>query len=269
MFDHVDPWASEVDIDAGSRGLEEIKDRLNESAFGIVVVTTENYERPWLNFEAGSLSKRLDGNLERVIPLLVNFEDVNQLVSSPLHQFQRVILDKEGIRNICKAIAKTIKLDVLVIDERFEMLWPDLEKRIDAAKSLVTNQPPPPQPEIEDLLKQLLAQVDDLKRAQHDEIKSAKARLNNSSRRFTAEYNGKLYRDPAAKFNDLEQIREIIATHYPDFQAEVSSTAAANPDDGYDYKVRLMGGPSISSQSIADMAKAFRRQNLQVDITLD
>ena len=57
MFDHIDPWASEVDIDAGSRGFDEIQARLNQSSFGIIVITTQNYERPWLNFEAGALSK--------------------------------------------------------------------------------------------------------------------------------------------------------------------------------------------------------------------
>src|SRR4051812_2549416 len=60
MFDHIDPWASEVDIDAGMRGLDVIQDRLNASSFGIIVVTTENMNKPWLNFEAGALSKRLE-----------------------------------------------------------------------------------------------------------------------------------------------------------------------------------------------------------------
>jgi hypothetical protein len=63
MFDHIDPWASEVDIDAGMRGLDVIQDRLNASSFGIIVVTTENMNKPWLNFEAGALSKRLSTSL--------------------------------------------------------------------------------------------------------------------------------------------------------------------------------------------------------------
>ena len=37
MFDHIDPWASDVDIDAGMRGLDVVADRLDDSAFGIIV----------------------------------------------------------------------------------------------------------------------------------------------------------------------------------------------------------------------------------------
>ncbi|MFF3066591.1 hypothetical protein ACFVQ3_18790, partial [Oerskovia sp. NPDC057915] len=42
MFDRIDPWMSDIDIQAGTRGLQLIESRLNESAFGIIVVTTEN-----------------------------------------------------------------------------------------------------------------------------------------------------------------------------------------------------------------------------------
>ena len=95
MFDHIDPWASEVDIDAGARGLEVIRTRLDDSAFGIIVVTPENMEKPWLNFEAGALSKSLDGHPNRVVPLLVNFKDILQL-TTPLNQFQATMLDESG-----------------------------------------------------------------------------------------------------------------------------------------------------------------------------
>ena len=56
MFDHIEPWFSDVDIDAGSRGLNVIQERLDASEFGIIVVTPENLNKPWLVFEAGALS---------------------------------------------------------------------------------------------------------------------------------------------------------------------------------------------------------------------
>jgi hypothetical protein len=98
MFDHIDPWASVTDIDAGARGFDEIKERLDVSGFGIIVITTENMEKPWLNFEAGALSKTLDADPNKVVPLLVNFDDVLQL-TTPVNQFQAALqIDRQGHR---------------------------------------------------------------------------------------------------------------------------------------------------------------------------
>lgn len=164
MFDNIDPWASETDIDAGARGLGAIEARLNESRFGIIVVTTQNFERPWLNFEAGALSKRLDGDINRVVPLLVNFDDVDQLLLSPMHQFQRVKLNKDGAQRLCMSIATTIGLDTQVINHRFEFLWDDLEQRIKQAIEAAGDQPPPPKLDPDEVLKQLTSVTSDLQR---------------------------------------------------------------------------------------------------------
>lgn len=163
MFDHIDPWASEVDIDAGTRGLDAIQDRLNASSFGIIVVTTENRAKPWLNFEAGALSKRLEGDSARVVPLLVNFDDVYQL-QGPISQFQAIKLDKQGMAGLCRSIAAVMGLDSLTIDSRFEWAWPDLELAIKVAKESVGQQPAPPEPDEADLLKGLLNTVRALER---------------------------------------------------------------------------------------------------------
>src|SRR4051812_40799847 len=72
LFDRVNPWASDVDIAAGQRSLAQIEAELQDSNFGIVVITAANQHEPWLNFEAGALSKVVQGDIEqRVVPLLV------------------------------------------------------------------------------------------------------------------------------------------------------------------------------------------------------
>lgn len=163
MFDHIDPWASEVDIDAGLRGLDVIQDRLNVSSFGIIVVTTENMSKPWLNFEAGALSRRLDADLNRVVPLLVNFDDVYQL-QGPISQFQAVKLDKEGMNRLTRSIAAVIKLDWKTIESRFEWAWPDLEAEVEKAKDAAGKQPAPPNVSEKDLLASVLRYVQSLDR---------------------------------------------------------------------------------------------------------
>jgi hypothetical protein len=89
MFDGIKPWMSAEDIDAGARGLEEIGEQLDSTSFGIIVVTQANQNAPWLNFEAGALSKRFGPRdaRTRVAPLLVDLSSAGQIVG-PIKQFQ-------------------------------------------------------------------------------------------------------------------------------------------------------------------------------------
>lgn len=68
----VKPFVSSEDIDKGARGLPAIEAELQDSSCGIICVTRANYERPWLNFEAGALSKQVDEATTRVMPLLID-----------------------------------------------------------------------------------------------------------------------------------------------------------------------------------------------------
>ena len=60
MFDGVVPFMSQMDIGAGQRGLPVIASELAHTKFGIVVLTQENEESQWLNYESGALSKNVD-----------------------------------------------------------------------------------------------------------------------------------------------------------------------------------------------------------------
>jgi hypothetical protein len=106
MFDRIDPWFSPTDIRAGATWFGDIQDRLNSSNYGIVVITRANWQRPWLNFEAGSLSKKLKDDMNKVTPVLVNFDDVTQLTGHPLEQYNAVMLDEEGISRLCGPLHK-------------------------------------------------------------------------------------------------------------------------------------------------------------------
>jgi hypothetical protein len=51
---------SEHDIDKGTRGLPAIAQQLEETQFGLICLTPESMNAPWLLFEAGALSKSQD-----------------------------------------------------------------------------------------------------------------------------------------------------------------------------------------------------------------
>src|ERR1017187_1755284 len=60
------PWMSDRDLRKGDRWSETIGNRLAVAHCGVICVTPENVDSPWLEFEAGALSK----SLSRVCPLL-------------------------------------------------------------------------------------------------------------------------------------------------------------------------------------------------------
>lgn len=133
-FDAVAPFMSEENIGAGERGLAKIATELAGTGFGIIVVTQENQNSPWLNYEAGALSKDLGDETVRVAPCLVDFPRKND-ATGPLSQFQATLLDEAGVERILLEIAKVVRVDEVAIKRRFQRSWEEYDKRFKAAKS--------------------------------------------------------------------------------------------------------------------------------------
>ena len=49
------PWMSAADIEKGSRGLNEVSSGLQGMKVGLVCLTPENLNAPWILYEAGAL----------------------------------------------------------------------------------------------------------------------------------------------------------------------------------------------------------------------
>src|SRR5260370_7683582 len=56
----VKPYVSSEDIAKGARWSASIAAELQASSYGIICVTRENSESPWINFEAGALSREIE-----------------------------------------------------------------------------------------------------------------------------------------------------------------------------------------------------------------
>ncbi len=95
-----EPWLSTSDIQSGDRWGNELAKRLQDTNFGILCVTSDNLNAPWLLFEAGALAKSIDDG--RVIPLLLDLEKSD--LSGPLTQFQAEKADKDGIRKLAESL---------------------------------------------------------------------------------------------------------------------------------------------------------------------
>ncbi|MHB8285947.1 MAG: hypothetical protein ACYDD1_14895, partial [Caulobacteraceae bacterium] len=139
VIQRVQPFLSSG-IDKGARWSEVVAQELSQSKFGILCVTLENRESPWLLFEAGAISKTLPDSF--VAPVLIGV-DKAQLAGSPLSQFQMSDLNKIDLLQLAKSINKAGDGDHLEdgrLVEAFEAFWPDfLEKAKDEVGLVGTN----------------------------------------------------------------------------------------------------------------------------------
>lgn len=128
ILQYTKPYMSAKDINLGERWNDNITSSLRDTDFGLIFVTPSNINAPWINYEAGALSKTLGS---RVIPVLYNSE-VMILQQGPLKQFQSSKdLEKESVLNLVKninAFNQENKLEGERLDVAFEMWWPVLEK---------------------------------------------------------------------------------------------------------------------------------------------
>src|SRR5579864_2672084 len=53
------PWLSDIDIEKGAVGLDEIKKALVGMTVGIFFLTPENLDSLWISYEAGGLANEL------------------------------------------------------------------------------------------------------------------------------------------------------------------------------------------------------------------
>ena len=128
VIQSITPYVSSEDIDKGVRWSSDIAKELQDSTFGILCVTKDNYEEPWLLFEAGALSKTLDKS--NVCPLLLDLKMTD--MNGPLLQFQSTVCEKEDVKKLIFTLNKCCenKLHDDYLEDSFNMWWPHLEKEL-------------------------------------------------------------------------------------------------------------------------------------------
>lgn len=130
VIQSIRPYVSAEDIDKGARWGSEIAEELEDSEFGILCVTPDNIEAPWLNFEAGALSKAFDTS--SVSPFLFGVTRTD--VIGPLVQFQSTIAEKDDVHKLVRSLNKASgdgALDDGRLSDIFEVWWPRLSDRLD------------------------------------------------------------------------------------------------------------------------------------------
>ena len=134
VIQSIEPYVSSEDIDKGARWSTDIAKELENSTFGILCVTKENIEAPWLSFEAGALSKTMEKSF--VSPFL--FDIKRSEVQGPILQFQSTIFEKKDIKKLINTLNKACGesgISDARLEKAFEVWYPTLEKELSELKS--------------------------------------------------------------------------------------------------------------------------------------
>ncbi|MGK3120484.1 TIR domain-containing protein [Pseudomonas corrugata] len=120
------PWISTRDIDKGAIWFSEISDQLRETAAGIVCLTQENKNKPWILFETGALAKGLSTN--RVCTFLIDLSPSD--IEDPLAQFNHTLPEKSsmwGLISSLNSCLESARLDERILKQVFDTYWPKFE----------------------------------------------------------------------------------------------------------------------------------------------
>ena len=123
----VEVFFSAEDIEKGETWHTKISNELRDTNFGIVCLTSENVNAPWIHFEAGALSKMLDSRVA-TLAINVNFSDIK----GPLSTFQATKLEKDDIFQLLQSINNSQEkaLSEEKLKASFEAFWPNFERHI-------------------------------------------------------------------------------------------------------------------------------------------
>ena len=148
-----EPWVSTEDIERGSVWFSQIAEQLKTTQVGIICLTPENLDEPWILFEAGAIAKGMESN--RVCTLLIGLAPTE--VKPPLSQFNATLLTKEGLHQLLLGLNRQLPQPLADQDftSVFNAMWPTLEPVIQEAAKARKSVPKTARSS-EDMLKELL-----------------------------------------------------------------------------------------------------------------
>lgn len=117
----IQAWHSDLDVEAGERWADAIARRLESSDVGIICVTRESIESPWVLFEAGALSRAV------VCPYLIDVARTQ--LDGPLSQFQSKEATRDQTLELLRSLNFTRAQGALTdeaLERGFEACWPGL-----------------------------------------------------------------------------------------------------------------------------------------------
>lgn len=187
------PWVSTQNIDRGAIWFNEIQTQLQDTSIGIVCLTQENKNKPWILFESGALAKGLSAS--RVCTFLIDLTPAD--VENPLAQFNHTIPDEESMWQLVRTLNGCLPADQMlshqVLERSFITYWPQFTQEF--KKALGENEPAVDIPERDekDILSEILENTRSLTNRVNSIEKSVTFRENTSKKGNIIVSGGKKY----------------------------------------------------------------------------
>jgi TIR domain-containing protein len=125
------PFMSAEDIDPGTRWAHVLGSELEATRAGVLCLTPDSVNAPFLNFEAGALAKTVERTY--VCPYLHGLKPSDY--TGPLTLFQAVSADQAGTKKLVDTLNKALGEAAIaerVVQRLFEKMWPDLDEKLRA-----------------------------------------------------------------------------------------------------------------------------------------
>lgn len=115
------------DIEKGENWSTRLSKELSECNFGIICLTKENVLAPWINFEAGAVSKTLGSKVSAFL-IDINPSDIK----GPITRFQATRFEKNDFFKLVTSINNSMEypVDTKILENSFEVIWDRIENEI-------------------------------------------------------------------------------------------------------------------------------------------
>ncbi|QNE44962.1 TIR domain-containing protein [Frigoribacterium sp. NBH87] len=123
VIQECEPFISS-DTEKGDAWFDTIEKNLAEARVGVLFLTPQNQNEPWLNYEAGALRTLRTGNMKRLCAVFVGMKTADY--TGPLKNFQMTnFADKADMLKLIRAINGTAErpLEAQRLEEEFEEKW--------------------------------------------------------------------------------------------------------------------------------------------------
>lgn len=122
-----DPWLSVDSLTSGVRWTPELTSRLQDTNFGILAITPESVNEPWLVYEAGAISKMSGAKL---VPVVMG---VDKAIIGPLGQFQARDVSREDLLVLCRDVnlaCGSAAIPESRVSKQFDRCWDEVESAL-------------------------------------------------------------------------------------------------------------------------------------------
>lgn len=163
VIQECEPFISS-DTEKGDAWFDTIETNLAEARVGVLFLTPQNQNAPWLNYEAGALRTLRNGNMKRLCAVFVGMKTADY--NGPVKNFQMTnFVDKDDMLKLLRAIngAADRPLDERRLEDEFDEKWDRLVADTAAAVQLANagseGEPAPAEPRtrtVEDKLDEAL-----------------------------------------------------------------------------------------------------------------